>query len=271
MKIRLRTIVVLTSLSVLALFLLVSCDEGSDPQARKFDIVIHERTLNFEPPEIKVKKDDVVTLVIASDEAGNFHLHGYDHEQMVGPDMNAEIKFVANLEGRFAITFHPNISQQKEKSESHSHGNGENDCEKLASLPEGSKMPVIRVSATPGSDAGEVEVLVTVENFEFSVEPMGNSVAEGHWHLYIDGEARGMFLKPEASVLVDAAGHHEIKVELVSTEHCSYGIDAMTSVMVNEGASHDNEPTHDDTAPDEDHGHSDDQEIPLGLLEVQVR
>ena len=57
-------------------------------------------------------------------------------------------------------------------------------------------------------------------------------VAEGHWHLYVDGELRGMYLIPEAKVSVESAGEHDIMVRLSDTEHCYYSTVAMTTVTL---------------------------------------
>ena len=58
------------------------------------------------PGTVKVKHRDMVTLRIESETGGAFHLHGYDIEQEVKAGEPADFHFVAEIEGRFPITFH---------------------------------------------------------------------------------------------------------------------------------------------------------------------
>ena len=95
------------------------------------------------------------------------------------------------------------------------------------------------MNAEPGLDVGEIEVGVVLENFELTLTDTEREVAEGHWHLYVDGELRGMYLIPEAKVSVESAGEHDIMVRLSDTEHCYYSTVAMTTVTLTEGAGHD--------------------------------
>ena len=106
-------------------------------------------------------------------------------------------------------------------------------------LPEGAEPPTVQVNAEPGNDAGEIEVGVVLENFELTLTDTEREAAEGHWHLYVDGELRGMYLIPEAKVSVESAGQHDIMVRLSDTEHCYYSVTAMTTVALTEGADHD--------------------------------
>jgi hypothetical protein len=50
-----------------------------------------------------VRKGDEVVLVVASDEADEVHLHGYDLSDDVAPGSRARIVFVAKLPGRFEV------------------------------------------------------------------------------------------------------------------------------------------------------------------------
>ena len=86
-------------------------------------------------------------------------------------------------------------------------------------------------------EAGEIEVGVELENFELSLTDTEGGATEGHWHLYVDGDLRGMYMLPQAKVSGVGAGEHDIMVRLSDTEHCYFGVDAMTTVMVAEGAS----------------------------------
>ena len=102
-----------TGLALAGAFLLAAaialgaCGGTSEPEKREFDLGIVDRKLNLDPPVIEVKQGDTVNIRIASDEHGNFHLHGYDIVVGVGPDETATMDFTANATGKFPITFHP--------------------------------------------------------------------------------------------------------------------------------------------------------------------
>ena len=175
-----------------------------------------------------------LSYFITSDEAGTIHLHGYDLEDELGEEGVTRMEFVANLEGRFAMAVHPGSGG------GHSHDNSDTSgCPDSVPLPEGAEPPTVEVNAEPGNDAGEIEVGVVLENFELTLTDTEREAAEGHWHLYVDGELRGMYLIPEAKVSVESAGQHDIMVRLSDTEHCYYSVTAMTTVALTEGADHD--------------------------------
>ena len=186
------------------------------------------------------------------------------------------MEFVASLEGRFAMAMHPEAGDG-----GHSHDNEGEGCQAPAVLPEGAGTPTIKVNAEPGPEAGEIEVGVVLENFELSLTDTEGTVAEGHWHLYIDGELRGMYMMPEAKVSVESAGEHNIMVRLSDTEHCYYNIDVMTTVTLAEGAGHGDMSMDDAMDAETDHNSMDDsggegtvaapEETVIGFLEVLPR
>ena len=77
---------------------------GSTPQAVEISVNVAGETMN--PETIRVKQGDRVTLKIQAEEAGEYHLHGYDIEQDIEEDEVANFYFVADATGRFRITFH---------------------------------------------------------------------------------------------------------------------------------------------------------------------
>ena len=58
------------------------------------------------PADIKVKKGDVVRIVVSSDAHDDIHLHGYDIEKEVEPGRPARFRFTADLEGIFEMESH---------------------------------------------------------------------------------------------------------------------------------------------------------------------
>ena len=212
--------------------LVVAACGSSAPEAREFNLDIRNRTLEQDSPVFRVKNGDTVVFLVTSDEAGSLHLHGYDHQDELGTEDVTRMEFGANLEGRFALALHP------ASAGAHSHSHGEDDtgdCPEVAPLPPGAATPSVRVTAQPGPEAGEFTVNVALDNFNISLTDSDPSVAEGHWHLYVDGEILGMYVHPEVQVTGKSAGDHQVMVELANTDHCYYGISAMTVVTLAEG------------------------------------
>ena len=99
-------VVILVVLLVLGgLFFLLRPDppEGA-PQDRTFAVSIEGGEMS--PGEISVNEDDNVTLHVSSDKLMELHLHGYDVEREVEPGETAELRFEADLTGRFEIEDH---------------------------------------------------------------------------------------------------------------------------------------------------------------------
>ena len=220
-------------INFVALLLLAACG-GSAPETVEFSLDIRDRVLEGESSVFRVKNGDTVVFSITADEAGTLHLHGYNLEDELGTEGPTRMEFVADLEGRFAMALHPALAGGHSHDDSTSSG-----CPEIVPLPEDAEPPTIEVSAEQGQDEGEINVGVVLENFELTLTETGGEVAEGHWHLYVDGELRGMYLKPEASVSVDSVGQHDIMVRLSDTEHCYYSVTAMTTVTLSEGTSAD--------------------------------
>jgi len=88
---------------------------GSAPEAVEIPVNVAGEAMD--PVTIRVKQGDLVTLKIDAEEAGEFHLHGYDIEQEVDEDEVADFYFVANATGRFRITFHHTEEDEDEKED----------------------------------------------------------------------------------------------------------------------------------------------------------
>lgn len=72
-----------------------------DSNIKKFDLVINGKKLVSGEETIKVNQGDEVVIKVTSDENDEFHIHGYDKFADLKPNQPAEIKFIANLTGRF--------------------------------------------------------------------------------------------------------------------------------------------------------------------------
>lgn len=257
-----RLAALILGLGVLALLIAAACG-GSAPETVEFSLDIRERELTEDSTVFRVKNGDTIVLRITSDEPGTLHIHGYDHEEEIGIHGVTRMDFVADLEGRFALALHPGVG-----AGGHSHGEEEGGCETTLELPEGVGAPKIAVNAEPGPEAGEIEVGVELENFELSLTETDSGTAAGHWHLYVDGELRGMYMLHEAKVSGVIEGEHDIMVRLSDTEHCYFGVDAMTTVTLSEGASRDEM----DMSEGGGHGEpTEPEETIIGFLEVLPR
>ena len=99
-------IVILVVMPILGgLFFVLRPDipEGG-PQDRVFDGSIKDGEMSSE--EISAHQGDTVTLRVSADEPTELHVHGYDVEQEVEADGEAEVDFEADLTGRFEIEDH---------------------------------------------------------------------------------------------------------------------------------------------------------------------
>ncbi len=206
---------------LLALTALIAACGGGEPEDVTFVLEIRDGALVREDTTLEVKQDDKITIELASDEMANYHLHGYDLEGMVGPDMLATIAFDAYATGSFPFTIHPG-------SGGHTHSAGEESCKVEPAA--GQQMPQISVSASPSDQPHLVDVAVETQNIELS--PDGD-----HWHLEVNGQSVGMYANPQVTFdtrLYESSGQYDIMVSLNNAHHCDYGIQAMTTVTMQE-------------------------------------
>lgn len=88
--------------------MLIACSSKADePKDVRLELAIQDGKVNVDEGVIRVKQGDNVTFRITSDQAGGFHLHGYNFVMDVGPDEIKEMKFEADATGRFIIKLHP--------------------------------------------------------------------------------------------------------------------------------------------------------------------
>jgi heme/copper-type cytochrome/quinol oxidase subunit 2 len=99
-------IVIAVSILILGgLFFLLRPDSPAGaPRDRSIDVSIEGGEMS--PAEISVNEGDRVTLLVSSEEPMELHLHGYDVEQEIEPGQEAELRFEADLTGRFEIEDH---------------------------------------------------------------------------------------------------------------------------------------------------------------------
>lgn len=68
---------------------------------KTFDLVVKNKKLVSGPETLKVTQDDQVNINITNDEPEELHLHGYDKSVDLEASKSAQLKFSANLTGRF--------------------------------------------------------------------------------------------------------------------------------------------------------------------------
>ena len=111
--------ILIAAAAVITIILAVACS-SSDPEALDLPITIKSGLM--EPETIKVKQGDMVTLKILADEGGEFHLHTYDIESAIPADQETAFYFVAEATGRFKITYHPMADDKHGSSMHHDDG-----------------------------------------------------------------------------------------------------------------------------------------------------
>ena len=98
-------------MAAILLTLIAACG-GSDPEELEIPIKLENGSLT--PATIQVKQGDMVTLKIDTEEAGEFHLHGYDIEMDVPAGVPTDFFVLADITGRFKITFHAAAEDEHE-------------------------------------------------------------------------------------------------------------------------------------------------------------
>ena len=85
-------------------------------------------------------------------------------------------------------------------------------------------------------DGTTAEVTLLTQNFQF-VQDNGDMnqkpvFGQGHAHLYIDGEAKGMIYHPDFLLKKLPKGEHEIRVELNYSNHLPYKVESTQKFVV---------------------------------------
>ncbi len=243
-------------LLMLLTLLIAACGGDTEPQTRIFDLDIAGGSIDGEHRTLRVDHNDEVVLRITSDSEGSFHLHGYNLEAPLIPGETAALAFTANATGKFDFEMH--AASAGHEGDGHSHDSTTEIC--TAELPPGTTEPRINLTTETGPEAGMLHLAVEPENFVLGTDPDVSDMPVGHWHLYADGDLKGMYTAKEAMVML-SEGEHDIMATLSDPSHCGYDVQEMQTVMIEEGAPMD---------------HKDDQQAPsgdilLGSLEVHPR
>ncbi len=79
----------------------ISIPSASIEPNSTFELVVKDRKLVTGPETLSVKEGQEVTIKITVDEDEELHVHGYDKSINLMKDVPGELKFTANLTGRF--------------------------------------------------------------------------------------------------------------------------------------------------------------------------
>jgi hypothetical protein len=100
--------------------------------------------------------------------------------------------------------------------------------------PAGTEKPALNLDIKVDGTTAEVSLLT--QNFQFVSENGDVSATpvygQGHAHLYLDGEAKGMIYQPEFLLKKLPKGEHELKVELNYSNHLPYKVEATQKFVV---------------------------------------
>ncbi|RNB84770.1 hypothetical protein [Brevibacillus panacihumi] len=100
--------------------------------------------------------------------------------------------------------------------------------------PVGTEKPSLNLDIQVDGTTAEVSLLT--QNFEFVEENGDMSLdpvyGEGHAHLYLNGEAKGMIYQPEFLLKKLPKGEHELRVELNYSNHLPYKVEAVKKFVV---------------------------------------
>lgn len=102
---RISVLGLISVLVLVGLFLVLRPDPPSaTPATRSFDLKIRDDKMS--PEEVSVREGDRVTMGVSSDRPVEIHVHGYDLEEEVEPGEPTELRFEADLTGRFPMEDH---------------------------------------------------------------------------------------------------------------------------------------------------------------------
>lgn len=85
----------------------VASAHAAGPAEKTFDLAISAGKLPAEQRVLRVGKGDAVRLRLASDAAGEIHVHGYKLTATLAPGTPAQLAFRAHATGRYRIEWHP--------------------------------------------------------------------------------------------------------------------------------------------------------------------
>ena len=215
------------------IFIVAACGGGGEPEEVVFDLQISDQGLVGSEPDLEVKQDDEITFNVTSDSPANFHLHGYDHELDLSPNVTGSFSFTADATGSFPITIH--IGAESGGEGHHSMGAGVDHHELTMGTP--IDMSVGVEATLDGTSAANLKI--TTEGFTFAPENVNGPHVdgEGHAHVYVDGVKINRVYGPWYHLGGLAPGERSIRITLNANSHEQYAkgdhpVEATTTLLV---------------------------------------
>jgi hypothetical protein len=72
-----------------------------EPQTLHFSLQILDKKIVTGSGRLQARVGDSVTITVVSNEAEEFHVHGYDRSIDLAPDVPASVTFITDSSGRF--------------------------------------------------------------------------------------------------------------------------------------------------------------------------
>jgi hypothetical protein len=241
-------------LALVGILAVAACGGGDEPEDVTFDLRIADRGIVGAEPKMEVTQDDEVTFNLTSDEAASFHLHGYDHELELHPQMPSSVTFTADVAGSFPITIHVGAES-----------GGEDQHAKTIEAPQ--EMSV-SVSAAPDDKSGaNLSIATTGLTFAPDKVDQPHVPGEGHAHVYVDGVKLGRVFANDHYISDLKPGERTIRITLNANSHEQFArggqpVEATTTVVI---------PGEAEEMPDHQTSASEPTEIDLGRLTVLPR
>jgi heme/copper-type cytochrome/quinol oxidase subunit 2 len=86
--------------------LLATAITNAHAEDHVFALEIHSEAPTAKPQVLAVRQNDKVEIRVSSDKAVQVHLHGYDIEKDVVPNVVTSLRLTATATGRFPIEIH---------------------------------------------------------------------------------------------------------------------------------------------------------------------
>jgi hypothetical protein len=94
------------ALRTLLIAALLGTIASAHAEDRDFALEIHSDAPSAKPQVLTVHQNDQVVIRVSSDKPVEVHLHGYDIESEVVPNVVSSLRFTATATGRFPIEIH---------------------------------------------------------------------------------------------------------------------------------------------------------------------
>ncbi len=215
----------------LAAVLAVAGCGGDAPQEVTLELEIEDRSLKDRETRLTARQDDTVTLMVKSDEAGSFHLHGYDLSTDVGPGGAATLEFTANATGSFPLELHLSGAEPSDEPD-------------VVQAPAGAS---VSFQAVPDTSSG-LNISIATTGFTFTPEEVGgrHTPGRGHAHIYVDGVKAARIYGNHYYLSGVEPGERLLRVTLNANTHEQYAIgsqlvEAAGRVTVAPGGGHEHD------------------------------